>query len=317
MLYKLSLPIVTLLLIGVGYTQQASSGPPSEASSALMPAYPNSTTGLENLMADMISLKKQKNTAALAPYLQSLVLPHADAWFTAAYGDTHCAEDHFAANDCLGPRMAATYATLSPVIPSSFDLTLKDLINESLTSFEAVNYTAPCAGPSRMIPSYHLIGDLTTTLTLSSTFSGMVQRHEPVYVAWSYSPSKETTLTFFVYAENAFRYIGMLHPYDPQAYKDKQHNAESSPPSDLSPRYLSNDQIEMKTLVDPEVAKRTVVLQIITDGDGKVKNAEYAKGPEEYKDLAIKKAMKTKYRPPLVFGRNVQFTTCVNVDVGH
>jgi hypothetical protein len=52
-----------------------------------VPSYPNTSTGLEHLMADMLSLQKSGDSAGLAPYLQSLLLPDSERWFTARFGD--------------------------------------------------------------------------------------------------------------------------------------------------------------------------------------------------------------------------------------
>jgi hypothetical protein len=45
------------------------------ATAPSVPACPDSAEGLERMMGDMISLQRQGQTEALAPYLQSLVLP--------------------------------------------------------------------------------------------------------------------------------------------------------------------------------------------------------------------------------------------------
>ena len=96
------------------------------------PFYPNSERGLELLMADMLALQKSGDAAALAPYLQSLILPNSEAWFTSTFGDERCGEQQLAANDCLGPRMAFTYRPLAKVLPASFSLTLADFCMKGL-----------------------------------------------------------------------------------------------------------------------------------------------------------------------------------------
>jgi hypothetical protein len=160
----------------------------------------------------MLTLQRNGDSAALAPYLQSLVLPDSERWFVSQFGDVRCGEQQLGPNDCLGPRMAFTYRSLARVLPASFALTLTDLLHEGLTNFEATNYTEECPGPQRIVAARELVGGLTTTPYLSSMLSGIVQHHEPIYVLWAYNERKETTLPFFVYFEGAFRYIGMLHP---------------------------------------------------------------------------------------------------------
>jgi hypothetical protein len=43
-------------------------------------------------MSDMIAVQKKGDSKMLAPYLRSLVLPDAEHWFVAEFGDDHCEE---------------------------------------------------------------------------------------------------------------------------------------------------------------------------------------------------------------------------------
>src|SRR5215472_14313334 len=112
-----------------------------------IPVYPNSHAGLEALMQDMIRIERSDDTAALAPYLQSLVLPSPEAWFKSKFVNEHCGDEHLAANDCLGTRLALRYATIANNLPGAAALTLSNLVDEHLTNFEAVNHDEPCASP--------------------------------------------------------------------------------------------------------------------------------------------------------------------------
>jgi hypothetical protein len=270
----------------------------SSSATAPIPSYPDTAEGLERLMAEMISLQKRGDTVALAPYLQSLVLPDAEQWFTSNFGDLRCGEKQLAANDCLGPRLALAYRTLARILPASFALTLTDLINEQLTNFEATNYAEPCPGPRHIIASRELVGGLTTTPVLSSMLSGLVQHQEPVYVLWSYSDTKETTLPFFVYSQGAFRYIGMPHPASPEDYQNKSAVAEGSTAAP-SARYLTEDQLDMQQVrIDPTVVQRSVTLRVSIGKDGKVTDVSYVRGPEAYKDAAMQSVRKQRFEPP-------------------
>lgn len=246
------------------------------------------------MMGDMVSLQKQGQSAELTPYLHSLILPQPEEWFAARFGTEHCAEENLGANDCLGPRIAFTYATITRDLVPSFALTLKDLINEGLTNFEASDYTEPCPGPQRIVASAKLVGGLTTTQILWH----MEQRHESVYVLWSYSDTKETTLPFFVYSLGAFRYIGMPHEASLDDYQ-KSRVGEAHVETAPTARYLTEDQLEVQNvIIDPALVSRTVVLAVTLGKDGKVKEASYVRGPEVYKDAAIREARKQRFDPP-------------------
>ena len=278
-----------------------------------MQLYSNTEAGLEQMMGDMLALQKQGDATALSPYLKSLVLPDADRWFTSEFGDARCSEKELGPNDCLGPRMALAYRPLAKVLPASFSLTLSDLLHEGLISFEATNYTQECPGPIRIVADRKLVGGLTTTPYLSSVLSGLVQRHEPTYVLWAYSETKETTLPFFVYSEGAFRYLGMLHPASDTALRKDAVSKESEP--EPKAHYLTEDQLEMsKVLNDPSLVQYTVVLHVVAGSDGKPKEVTYVRGPEARREAAIKKAKKSHFDvPPLLRSMHASSVSfCVN-----
>jgi hypothetical protein len=266
----------------------------------VVPPYPNTVAGLEKLMSDMIALQKNGDRTTLAPYLQSLVLPDAEHWFVSEFGDDHCEVQNPGANDCMGPRFASNYQRLARAIPSSVALTLADLIDEGLTNFEAANIAEECSGPLRIVPDPKLLGGLTTTPMVSAALPGPVKRHEPVYALWIYSESKQTTLSFFVYSEGAFRYLGMLHEatFD-EFHKGKSLPETAQPASDA--HYLAEDQLEVKNaVVAPALVQRTVVLRIVAGADGKPREVTYVRGPEAYKESAIESTRKRHFDLPKI-----------------
>jgi hypothetical protein len=277
-----------LLLAGILQHLAGQSGPTAPS----IPAYPNTTSGLEKLIGDMISLQQRGDNTAIAPYLQSLVVADPGEWFTSKFGDARCGQQHLDANDCMGPRLAMVYRSSAKVLPASFALTLADLIHEGLTNVEATNYTEDCAGPQRIVPNRKLVGDLTTTPVLSS----LARHREPVYVLWAYSKNKETTLPFFVYSEGAFRYIGMPHPASVEDFQKGEIPEDRVPPS---PHYLTEDQLDMhKVIVDPSVVERTVVLHVAVDSEGKPQEVSFVRGPEADKDAAIESVRKRRFDRP-------------------
>src|SRR5579859_2037493 len=248
---------------------QASRNTPAEAAAArtgaLEPAfhtYPNSAQGLDNLMNDMLALARLGDNTALAPYFQSLVLPDAEAWFRAEFGDEHCGVKQMAANDCLGSRLALAYANTARTLPAAAKMTTTDLLDEGLIDFEAVNYSVACAGPDRIIPDRKLVGDLTTTPILSPVLSGLIRNNEPVYVLWSYNQHSETTIAFFVYSQGAFRYIGMPHPASVEEF------VSQSVPAPEKVDDLTNEIVSARrVLANEKLAQRTAVIHIIIGTD--------------------------------------------------
>jgi hypothetical protein len=281
-----------LLLVGILQHLVGQAGPTAPSISA----YPNTTAGLEKLIRDMISLQQRGDNAAIAPYLQSLVVTDPGEWFTSEFGNARCGQQHFDANDCMGPRLAMVYRASAKVLPASFAMTLADLIHEGLTDIEATNYTEDCPGPQRIVPNRTLVGGLTTTPVLSSVLSSLVQHREPVYVLWAYSKNKETTLGFFVYSEGAFRYIGMPHPASVEDFQKGEIPEDRVPPSS---HYLTEDQLDMdKVIVDPSAVERTVVLHVVVDSEGKPKEVSFVRGPQADKDTAIQSVRKRRFDRP-------------------
>ena len=278
-----------------------------------IPNYPNTEAGLEQLMDDMLCLQKKGDAASLSPYLQSLVLPDPDRWFTSEFGDARCTEKQLGPNDCLGPRMALAYRPLAKVLPASFSLTLSDLLHEGMINFEATNYIEECPGPQRIVAARALVGGLTTTPYLSDSLSGLVQHHEQLYVLWAYSETKETTIPFFVYWEGSFRYLGMLHP----ASDDALHSdaAGIKPQAEPSAHYLTEDQLEMKKVLNDQArGQKTVVLRVMVDLNGTPKDITYIRGPKSEKKGAIKRAKKRRYDvPPVIRAIHARvFPLCIN-----
>jgi len=249
-------------------------------------------------MADMISKERAGDTGGLAPYLQSLVLPQAETWFTSEFGNVHCHDKQFASNECLGPRLFFAYEAMARNLPASFAMTLRDLIDENLTNFEAVNYSEPCPGPIRINTLKNLVGSLTTTPVSSSTLSGVMRNRESLYALWIYNNSKETLLAYFVYSAGAFRYIGMPHEESTEHYQRRIAGASQTEPAP-PPQYLTEDQSEMNhIIIDAADVQRTVVLVVNVGKDGKVVGASYVRGPEAYKDAAIETVRKRTYERP-------------------
>jgi hypothetical protein len=284
---------------------------------AVVPTYPATSVGLEHLMSDMLLLQKSGDSTALAPYLQSLILPDSDRWFSSKFGETRCGDARLGPNDCLGPRMAFTYRSLASVLPASFSLTLTDILHEGLTNFEATNYTEECPGPQRIIAARELVAGLFTTPHLSSMLSGLVQHGEPLYVLWAYSEHKETTLPFFVYVDGGFRYIGMLHPASVENFQKGAPEAAVAPGP--SAHNLTEDQLEMKeVVVDPSLAQRTVVLRVSVGPNGKAKDVKYLRGSEREKESAIQTSMKRHFdRPGFGPGGVHGNLVCVSIAPSH
>lgn len=273
------------VILALGFSSAAQTPSP-------LPSYPNTPAGLEQLIGTMLSLQQQGRSTELAAYASALVLPHANEWFAARFGMANCKKQP-GENDCIGPRLAITYEAKRAMLPASLALTLQGLAAEGLTQLEAVNAAQPCTDPLRLHASDQLMGDLTTVLALPA-----LRGREPVYVVWAYNEHKETILAFFIYAEDAFRFIGMQYPAPPADYIRFRDN-DVSPEQESKPSQVRLERVEMKSVaVDPALVDKTVLLSVLVDRSGKPKEITYVRGPEKYKNNAIAQVQKRKFDPP-------------------
>src|SRR3954462_12244568 len=107
MLKLIRILAVILISVGVSYSQ---SEPQGSSTNQLSATYPNTPAGLETYFSDALE-HSQTGTSSVLAFSSSLVLPHADSWFVSEFGNEKCESQQLAANDCLGPRLAAAYAS--------------------------------------------------------------------------------------------------------------------------------------------------------------------------------------------------------------
>ena len=149
---------------------------------AAIPTYPNTPAGLEKLMKEMLNLEKRGDAAALAPYLQSLVLPNADAWFKSVFGNK------------WGAKLARNYESansdFSKTISKTLGLLAKD---DNDARFMIVSFDGSC-GPQATQQEF--------TLLLFR------RKKTPLYSVRYGLEANPSSLRMFAYADGGFRYIG-------------------------------------------------------------------------------------------------------------
>jgi hypothetical protein len=173
------------------------------------------------------------------------------------------------------------------------------------------------------VPARKLVDEFTTTPFVSPAVSKLVRDHEPFYVLWVYSETEETMIAFFVYSDGAFRYVGMIYPagLDDFARSTAASGEKVAPPDQADNVAVSGDLTEEvlelhPVVVDESVVKRTVVLHVTIGPDGKARDITYVRGPEAFKDAAIRSVEQRKFQPPSFAGRPVLMQTCISVLAG-
>ena len=262
----------------------------------LIPVYPDSAAGLDKLMKGMLELEKHGDTNALAPYLQSLVLPNPDAWFKSIFGDT------------VGAQLTLSYEPTAKGLPQAMAATLKNLRQDGFADhFEVVDFNGPCASPSFMVESE------TKSLGLSAVkLLGFRKQHEPMYTVWFRKGRSVSTMAFFVYDEGAFRYIGKPEIPDSVGAQGPQPQVKSGGPVQAA------KLIHWVGPVYPVAAKEdhvegAVTLHASIGSDGSIQDLSYVSGPQALVSSAMHAVKQWKYRPMLLNGTPVSVDTCITV----
>lgn len=134
-------------------------------------------------MKDMLKLEKSGDTAALAPYLQSLALPDSDAWFKSTFGKK------------WGAKLNQNYDV--------------ERLNLSKMMRSALNLFAKESGSTPIVVSFD--GSCRSQATQQEFPLLLLHRKKfPLYsIRFRQSPDL-STLSMFAFVDGAFRYIGNL-----------------------------------------------------------------------------------------------------------
>src|SRR5690348_5103532 len=116
----------------VGQSQAESASDSAPVSPAVIPSYPNTPKGLEDLMNEMLKLEKKHDAKSLAPYVDSLELPNASAWFRATFGDE------------IGKQLGDPHDRTRMNLPLAFPDILEQLRSKHLEHARAVEFTDSC-----------------------------------------------------------------------------------------------------------------------------------------------------------------------------
>lgn len=266
---------------------------------APIPSYPDLPAGLEKLMKGMLELERHGDTNALAPYLQSLVLPNPDAWFKSIFGDT------------VGAQLALSYEPTAKGLPQAMAVTLKNLRQERFADhFEAVDSNKPCAAPSFMVVQSK---SETDALGPSAVKLLVLQKeHQPMYAVWFRKGRSVSAMAFFVYDKGAFRFIG------------KPEIPASVGAQGPQPQVKSGGPVQAAKLIHgvypvyPLAAKQahvqgTILLSAEIGEDGSIQYLSYVSGPQALVSSAMHAVKQWKYQPMMLNGTPVSVDTCITV----
>lgn len=256
------------------------SSAPQQATTAAVaiPSYPDSPAGLEKLINDMMKMQKDSDAKNLATYIQSLILPNPNAWFSATFGDQ------------AGKEMAAAYDRTRLNLPLSFPDTLAQIQSKHLTKIAAALFTDSC-DPEERASEYSLLVNRT--------------HEQPLYHVRVSSGTQTGILGFFANVDGAFRYISNFQLKTPPILRvgeDVMGKKLISGPNPPYPEHASQSHIS-----------GTVVLHAIIGTDGRVCGLEVVSGPLELRSTSFNTVRQWRYMPTTLNGKPVPVDTMVSI----
>ncbi|HEV2315928.1 MAG TPA: energy transducer TonB [Candidatus Acidoferrales bacterium] len=252
-----------------------------------IPSYPDSPGGLQKLFKEMLKLEKNGKTNALAPYVQSLILPNSDVWFRSTFGDA------------IGGSLAGDYERTQAELPVSFPDTLADLVAKHLPDPEAIRFTDSC--------NSHASETEYPILLLRANV-------QPLYdVRFEYG-NRLTLIPYFAYVDGAFRYLGNFHVRT-QNFPSKRVDVKRVR---VGGNVIMARLIHRTMPVYPVDAKirgvqGTVLLHALIGADGNVHDLQVMQGPCSLAQSAVKAVSQWRYKPTMLEGNPVQVDTTITV----
>jgi len=250
----------------------------------LIPVYPDSPKGLEDLMREMMKLQKKKNggAEALAPYVQSLVLPNARAWFKATFGDQ------------MGGQLADSYHRTRMNMPLAFLDVLNQMNSKHFGQPRAIVFTDSC-NPDATAAEYQVLISRAN--------------EQPLYDIRLTSSSQGAVVSYFAYVDGAFRYIGNFQlrvpatrmvQVDGKAMAKKIKMLGQAMP--IYPEDAKIDHVQGK-----------VLLHAIIGQHGEVCSLQLIQGNPLLASAAIAAVRQWRYSPYALSGKPVSVDTTITV----
>ena len=256
-------------------------------------AHPKSEAGLRTLIQDMLNAVASESTDKMDSYSSGLTIPNHAAWFAKVFGPEE------------GARLEAKYSELLPRVSSKlgqrFSHALDGQMNDvSINVLEKpVNSSgsldrAIFAAMLQPVPIYRAngIGPI-----YNSTSPGPMSRF-PIY------------LGDFVFVDGAFRYIDSevfdaLGTAPPLRIRQAGNVTAASVVYQPAPRYPDKARAEH--------VEGAVVLHVIINKDGAMKNLEVVSGDPLLVTAAMDAVKQWRYTPTLLNGRAVEVDTTITV----
>jgi TonB family protein len=279
-----------------GTNLPANQNPPANA--AAIPAYPDTASGLERLIADILRASKN-DPPKYSALVSSLSQPVPAEWFRNTFGDD-------------GETMLKDYPDSGPRVTSALQAFFAKARDDKFTEVTAHKREAACDDDS---------GELIYPVMV------MRERPVPLYELRFHSGPKFYRLWALAYLDGGFRFVGELHPPDFKGARAKlagptDSSGDSSNGEEKRVR-MGGNVIAAKLVRRvqpeyPEIARRerlqgTVRLHAIIAKDGTIRLLRVQTGYCSLGQAAMKAVRQWRYTPTMVEGKPVEVDTTIDV----
>ncbi len=292
---QLSRLIFILLALNLAVSLHAQSLP-----ATFKPDYPESTSGLEHLVKDILKAQAKNDGARADALLRSMILPQAYDWYDRSF-------DRDAA-DIAGEY----YEKISPSIAPFLAHTFVDIQQQDFSRIKTLRYENSCDDDAS-----------------DDAYGVLLRRREPfpLYEVRFQNGNKFIRIFPIVFVDGAFRYI--LPPdYRPPASTQKNLPEDKNPPRVNSTpperRVNLNGTVQASKLISkvqpvyPSKARSehvsgTVKVHVIIGKDGQISHINGVRGACSLAESAVTAVRKWRYTPTLLNGTPVEVDTEIDV----
>ncbi|MBI1749514.1 MAG: energy transducer TonB [Acidobacteria bacterium] len=256
----------------------------------------------ERYLQDLHKRKQVGDEHSLGAMFQAAVLPNHDVWFRENFGAS------------LGAKLSHHYAKHRGEVAPFLSQTLAEVLRRNLKEIRVFELESDHPVLGADFPGQTRIGlRARRRVKLFSAMYSAKQKSKQEAAAW-------VGVSYFVYAEGAFRFVGNLEPEldEPSTGSDQETPARQPVRIRVGGNVQQARLLRTVFPVYPPLAKQariqgTVQFQVIISREGDVKKAEVLKGHPLLVQAALDAVRGWICEPTLLDGQAIEVVTTINV----
>jgi TonB family protein len=261
------------------------------AQAATIAIYPDSTSGLEHLLKDIIRAQRENDAARAEGLLQSLILPDYGRWY------------HENFDDGIAKLGVAAYAANLNSFTAQLARYFLEVQNEDRTRVEAARYGKNCDDNASELTFMILDGRL---------------KEFPIYEGRFFKGDSFRRLFAFVYVDGGFRFL-IVPNFDQVAKSEARARQEGAAKrvtiggNVQAARLVNRVQPTYPTVAREEHLSGTVKLHAIIGTDGSIQSLRVWSGKCSLARASVDAVRHWRYQPTLLNGKPVEVDTEIDV----